>query len=241
MAKGIALQPAYVLHRRPYRNTSALIEVLSLDLGRIGLVARGLRRPRSPLTGTLEPFRPVLLSWSGRGELGTLTNAEAAAHTPAIDHRRLLSGFYINELVMRLLPRQAPDRRLFAHYAEAIAELAGETSESILLRRFEKALLEALGYGPELNREADTGASLDPDAAYVCPPDSGPVRCRPGYEAEGPVVHGSTLLALQRGEFSDPRNLREARDLMRALLAPRLGDRPLHSRQMYAAFLRLKG
>jgi DNA repair protein RecO (recombination protein O) len=238
MAKGIDLQPAYVLHRRPYRDTSALIETFTLDYGRVGVVARGIHKGRAPRAGILQPFRPVLLSWSGRGELGTLTGAEPGASTSIPERRRVFSGFYVNELVMRLLPRQAPHRGLFARYAATLEGLARGTDEALVLRRFEKALLEAAGYGLELWQEADTGAEVDPRARYVCPADVGPLRWTPGHRAGGPLVSGSTLLALHRGEHIEPSCLVEARDLMRALLAPHLGDRPLHSRRMYASYLR---
>jgi DNA repair protein RecO (recombination protein O) len=204
--------------------------------GRVGLVARGVHRPRSTLGALLQPFRPLLLSWRGRGELATLTAAEPGEAGPALAGRTLLSGFYVNELVLRLLPRQDPHPMLFRHYLEALAGLA-DGQEAASLRRFEKALLDELGYGLVLDRAADTGAPLEPGRLYAYRFDHGPVA-EPARGREALAVHGDTLLGLAEGRLVGPRQQREARALMRMALARLLGDRPLHSRRLYAELLR---
>ena len=152
----VELEPGFVLHHRPFRDTSLLLEVLSMEHGRVGLVARGARGPRSRLKGLLQPFRPLLLSWQLRGELGTLTAAESAAVSapPPSGGERLLGLYYLNELLLRLTARLDPHPGLYQGYAAAVAALADQAALAPELRRFEKRLLDVLGYGPELRFDA---------------------------------------------------------------------------------------
>ncbi|QKT02397.1 DNA repair protein RecO [Ectothiorhodospiraceae bacterium 2226] len=225
------LQAAFLLHRRPYRDTSALLEVFSRDYGRIGLVARGVRGARSRLGPLLQPFAPLLVSWSGRGELGTLTGAEPAGAPLRLPPRVLPSGFYLNELLVRLLRRHDPHEGLFAAYTRALAALAHNDGEPAL-RLFERDLLDALGYGLLLDREAHGGVPLSPSERYCYHLELGPLPAVAGAPAAGPIVQGATLLALARGELEDSAVLQEAKQLLRAALAPYLGGRPLQSRRL---------
>ncbi len=145
MASAVTLQSAYVLHHRPYRESSLLLEVFSRDYGRVGLVARAAKRPRSPWRGTLQPFRSLLLSWTGRGELMTLADAELTESGPFLRGRGLLSGFYMNELVMRLLQRHDPHPALFEAYRSALKGLAAAGSEEGVLRVCAKRLVYSSG------------------------------------------------------------------------------------------------
>ena len=227
--------PGYVLHSRPWRETSLIVEGFTREHGRVGLVARGVRRARSRLRGTLLPFHPLLLSWSGRGELPTLTGAETESPVRTLRGRALFSGFYLNELLLKLLPRNDAHPGLFGDYRRALARL-GEDDRAVdgALRAFEKRLLDALGYGPTLDRAADTGAPVSPDRRYRYVPERGPVEAAGGED--GPVVSGRTLLALAGGAAAgggDDRERAEARRLMRAILAPHLGPRPLGSRELF--------
>jgi DNA repair protein RecO (recombination protein O) len=232
MHQASQLQPAYILHPRPYRDTSLLLEVFSRDHGRFGLVARGARGPRSRIRGLLQPFQPLLLSWSGRAELGTLHSVEADGVAPRLAGATLYSGFYLNELLMRLLQRLDPHPELYAAYAEALAGLQTEAQRP--LRRFEMQLLESLGYGLLLDHEADNGEPVHAEVEYVYTLESGPVRCS-GTEAGGLRLSGRSLLSLAAGELADAQSLADAKRLLRAALALYLGDRGLKTREVFAA------
>jgi DNA repair protein RecO (recombination protein O) len=238
----VALQPAYILHHRPYRDTSLLIEAFTPDLGRVGLVARGARADRSRMQGLLQPFCPLLLSWSGRGDLGTLSAAEAKGAPLRLRGTRLFCGYYLSELVLRLLPRHAPHPALYHAYEAALYALESSASapeQERVLRLFEKRLLQESGYGLLLECEADTERAIVPDRLYRYQLEKGPLphdTPDPGRTPDitpGIPVHGSTLLGLAREALDDPVNLREAKALMRAALALYLGDRPLKSREFY--------
>ena len=223
----VNLQPGYLIHQRAYRDTSALLEVLTRDYGRVGLVARGARSARSRLRGILQPFRPLLLSWGGRGELGTLAGLEPGGAAPPVTGASVFSGFYLNELVLRLLARQDPHPEMFEAYAEALAALHG-AGEEPALRLFEKRLLEALGYGLLLDAEADNGRPVDPRRLYLYHLERGPVAVdRP---QAGLSLPGRSLLALHAGVFEDAESLRDAKRLLKAALSLYLGDRPLKTR-----------
>lgn len=245
------LQPAFVLHRRDYRNTSLLLDVYSRDYGRLSLVAKGARRKKGsgPL---LQPFAPLLMSWQGRGELRTLTGTESAVQVPALQAGALLCGFYLNELLQRLLARDDPDAGLFMDYAQTLRALADAKvgdgpvqSQAMLLRRFELRLLSALGYALVLDHCVSDGSAIDARRRYRYWLEQGPVAeggdgapmTTPG---DGIPISGRTLLGLADGRL-DASGQREALYLLRAALAPHLGDRPLHSRQLYAQYLKLRG
>lgn len=232
----VELEPAFILHHRPFRDTSVLLEVFSRDHGRVGLVARGARGPRSRLKGVLQPFRPLLLSWRLRGELGTLTAAEAAGGgrlTPA-GGDALLALYYLNELVLRLTARLDAHGELYAAYAGAVEALLGGGAVAPALRRFEKRLLDALGYGPDLVRDA-AGEPLEAASSYRYDPAAGLAACRP--DAAGALL-GASLLALAEDRLEEPRALADARRLLRSALDAHLDGRPLKTRELLS---RLRG
>ncbi|OGT20221.1 MAG: DNA repair protein RecO [Gammaproteobacteria bacterium RBG_16_57_12] len=233
----VTLQPAYLIHQRPYRETSALLEVFTPEHGKIGLVARGIKGARGRWRGLLQPFRPLLLSWRGRGGLATLTDAEPSGLALGLSGEQILNGFYLNELLQRLLHRDDPHLELFGAYDHALRRLAalppapGAAAEKQQqLRLFEVRLLEAIGYGIILDREAGTGAPISAERLYSYRMDGGPVSWQP--EQAGIRVHGRTLQALQQGTLDDEQSRHEARNLLRAMLQGQLGDRPLHSREL---------
>lgn len=227
------LRPAYILHRQPYRETSLLLEAFSLDVGRIGLVARGARSGKGAGRGLLQPFVPLLLSWSGRGELATLTGVEGRGGLAPLGGRALISAFYLNELLLRLLQRHDPHDEVFHAYELALTRLAAVPQQpEWTLRLFEKALLQELGYGLLLEREAHSGAAIQAETRYCYHVQQGPLPEAAG-SAAGPCLHGTTLLALAAEAGADERVLAEAKTLMRTILAQYLGPRPLRSRELF--------
>ena len=231
----VELQPAYILHRRPYRNTSAIVEIFTREHGRVGLVARGMQGKKNAFQAILQPFNRVLLSWTGRGELRTLTHAESANDSSSILHRPMASMFYLNELMMRLMQRDDPHEELFALYETTLVSLLNckeGKDDEVLLRVFEKCLLEELGYGLVLDVEAESGDELVAGNEYRYILDRGPLLNTPTMTG-GVLLHGESLLALAAEEISGERVLRESKQLMRFILREYLGDKPLQSRMLY--------
>jgi DNA repair protein RecO (recombination protein O) len=236
-AAASALELAFLLQVRPYRETSLLIEAFVRSQGRLGFVARGARRPRSAWRSLLQPFRPLVISWAGRGALQTLRTAEPAAPMAAPTGAEVVSAFYLNELLLALLRRGDPHPELFDRYATALAELAAAGSPEPALRRFELGLLQELGYGLCLDRDAGSDRPLDPAGQYRYVPEHGPVAVRDG-EAGGPFYSGAALLGIAREDFADDATRRAARQLLRAAIAHHLGDRELRTRTVLAAMRR---
>jgi DNA repair protein RecO (recombination protein O) len=228
----IALQPAFLLHRKPYRDTSLLLEAFSAEHGRLGLVARGARGRRGGMQGLLQPLQALLLSWSGRGELMTLTCAEPQGAPLALRGGAVISGFYLNELLMRLLPRHDPHPELYQRYVSTLQRLAAFGADEWALRLFERDLLQELGYGLLLTHEGGSGEMVEPAARYCYHPEFGPQRM--GHDDEPCLlIHGATLLTLEQGEEGDSRTRGEAKRLMRMILSRYLGSRPLASRELF--------
>lgn len=222
---------AFVLHRRDYTNTSLLLDVFGSGLGRFPAIAKGARRPRNPASALLQPFQPLWLAVVGRGEVRTLTRSEGAGRPLPLEGRALLAGFYLNELLVRLLARHDAHDRLFVFYQDSLARLAAGADLETRLRQFELRLLDELGYGPTLDREAGSWEPVLAERSYIYEPERG-LRRVAVVEAE-PVLSGATLLALTRGEDLDLAQRREARILLRGILTPYLGERPLKSRELY--------
>ena len=221
-------QPAFVLHQRPYRETSVLLEVLTRDHGRVGLLARGLRteRPRYP-RGLLSPFVALRLSFAGRGELMTLSGAEPAGTPLALSGQALLGGLYVNELLVRLLQRHDPHPDLLVRYAQLLEELAGGAELDWSLRRFERDLLGSLGFAPLLTEVAGHAGPVHAEQGYSYDPERGPVPY--GERPVPPRVSGKALLALAEDAVPELELRRELRSLMRAVLRHHLGGRELNA------------
>lgn len=227
---------AFVLHTYPYRETSLIVEAFARAFGRVSLLARGARRPRSPMRGVLLSFQPLALSWFGKGELRTLSRAEWQGGQPLLRGEGLLCGFYLNELLLRLLPREDPHEALFEQYRRALQQLATAGTESgPVLRAFEKSLLKELGYAMTLDRDS-AGAGIDSSRTYRYDPERGPVETAGGGE---PLVSGRTLLDMARDDYSDPVTQQQSKALMRLLINHRLEHQPLRSRQVFRDLLQL--
>jgi DNA repair protein RecO (recombination protein O) len=227
-------QPAYVLHSYPFRETSLIVEVFSRDFGRMALLARGARRPRSAIRGLLMAFQPLEVGWAGKGDVLTLMKAEWQGGQPLLAGEALFCGYYLNELLMHLLPREDAHEQLFASYAKMLALLAADPTGKVReadLRCFEKALLQELGYGLTLNHDSDAN-TIDPDGFYTYRMEQGPVRLDHAEEA-AQVVRGKTLLDLDAENFSDPRTRHEAKALMRTLMAYYLAGKELETRKIF--------
>lgn len=220
-------QPAFVLHAQPYRETSLLVEAFTRDHGRTGLVARGVRGARGqPLRAVLQPLQPLLLDWAGTGELMRLAAAEAAGAAFVPQGDALLAAFYVNELMLRLLPRGEALPALFWRYTQTLGALSAGGGDWVWqLRRFERDLLADLGYALQLDAE------LEPDAHYRYDPENGPLRL---LRAENASITGAALMALAGDRMPAPEQLREMRGLMRRVLLHQLGGRELKSWRVLA-------
>ena len=220
-----------MLHSYPYRETSLIVEVFTRHDGRIGLLAKGARRPKSALRGLLLAFQPLLIRWGGRGELRGLHSAEWQGGVPQLKGIGLMSGFYLNELLLRFLHRDDPHEGLFDLYAETVSALSANNSIAATLRRFEKFLLGELGYALTLDREAETNNPVDPAACYTYVIEKGPVQINP---EDSPAIElsGKTLIDLSCDNYEDPVTLSQSKLLMRHLVGHYLGSRPLHTRQL---------
>jgi DNA repair protein RecO (recombination protein O) len=237
-------QPAFVLHSYPFRETSLIVEVFSRDYGRVSLMARGARRPRAAIRGLMMAFQPLELGWAGKGEVLTLMKAEWQGGIPLLSGHALLCGYYLNELLINLLPREDAHAVLFAHYSEMLCRLGvakGKVAEADL-RWFEKCLLQELGYGLTLTHD-NRGHEVVPEQTYIYEIERGAVPMVQAQAMSSPasfvslvpsiVVQGQTLLDLYSDNFSDPRSQAEAKLLMRGLIAHYLGGKQLQSRNIF--------
>ena len=225
-------QPGYVLHTYPYRETSLVVEAFTRAQGRVAMIARGAKRPRSALRGSIMAFQPLGLSWSGRGELRLLLRAEWQGGQQLLQGRALLCGFYLNELLLKLLPREDAHEQLFLDYQAALERLAAEPEPDAVLRRFEKALLRELGYALPLERDCASGREIEPGRTYAYDPERGPIAVN-GAPHAGLVVSGQTLLDIVHDNYADPATLQQAKALMRLLISHRLEQKPLNSRRIF--------
>jgi DNA repair protein RecO (recombination protein O) len=231
----VTQQPGFVLHQHPHSETSLLLEGFTAEHGRVGLLAKGARRPGNRARGYLKPFQPLLLGWSGRGELPVLTSAEPQDPAPELYGEALYCGFYVNELLVRLLHRHDPHPGLYQAYRACLSALQPGAANESVLRLFEKRLLAEIGFGLVLDRDIGDNSPVAADAVYDYVLDRGPVRLNPERYArtQGVRVHGASLAALACDTLDSPMALRDAKLLMRAVLARHLGDRPLHSRELF--------
>ena len=208
-------QPAFVLHSYPFRETSLVVEAFTRDHGRVALVARGARRPKSAVRGVLLAFQPLLVSWSGRSELRTLIRAEWRGGYHPLRGQALICGFYVNELLLKLLLRDDPHEQLFSIYENALAALGAGADQPAVLRQFEIGLLRELGYAVILDRDVERG----------------PVPAA-GAPRNGVELSGQTLIDMQSGEFASAATQQQSKLLMRTLINHNLGNQVLHTRQL---------
>lgn len=223
-------QPVYVLHTYPFKETSLVVELFSRQFGRVAAIAKGARRPRAAMRGMLQSFQPLVATWSGKSELRNLHGVEWRGGLHVLHGQALICGFYLNELMLRLLPREDPHETLFEHYEAALGRLSQDTPHSLVLRCFERQLLQELGYALPLEHEAESTTPIEPQQLYNYIVERGPVR--PEAANSGVQLHGKTLLDMARDDYSDAQTLQQSKQLMRALVSHYLGEKPLHTRQL---------
>ncbi|MBI3901914.1 MAG: DNA repair protein RecO [Nitrosomonadales bacterium] len=227
-------QPAFILHSYPFRETSLLLEVFSRNHGRLAMVARGARRPRSALRGLLMNFQPLELSWFGKGEVRTLHSAEWQGGQPQLQSTALLCGFYLNELLLNLMARDDPHAALFDYYLMTLQRLAHETDHAATLRCFEKHMLQELGYALLLEHEAGSDKPIEPGAHYNYVIEHGASR----DVEEGLPLLGKTLLDMAADDYHDPLSAQQSKQLMRMLLNHHLAGKVLHTRELIKDLLK---
>ncbi|HZT05143.1 MAG TPA: DNA repair protein RecO [Steroidobacteraceae bacterium] len=228
----VLLAPGYILHHRPYRDTSRILEVLVRDHGRLTLFAPGARGPKPRFGGVLQPFDLLLLSFQVGREAGQLTGAESAESAAALPAGSLMAGFYLNELLLKLTTRHDPIPEIFEDYRRALSGLRAGGRVEAVLRVFEKRLLEAVGYGVDLTSEARTGKAIEAEGFYRFVASEGLV---PAVELDADAVAGTSILALAREELGEGRALEDARKVLKAVLTERLEGRELTTRRVARA------
>ena len=228
-------QRAFVLHSRPWSETSLMLDVFTEESGRVRLVAKGARSKRSSLKGALQPFTPLLVRFSGRGEVKTLRSAEAVSLALPLSGITLYSGLYINELISRVLEHETRFSELFFDYLHCIQALAGVTgSPEPVLRRFELALLGHLGYGVDFLSCAESGEPVEDSMTYRYREEKGFIA---SVVMDNRTFTGRHLRALAERHFPDQDTLRAAKRFTRMALKPYLGGKPLKSRELFRQFV----
>jgi DNA repair protein RecO (recombination protein O) len=229
-SKRVQNEPAWLLHHRPFRDSSRILDVLSRDHGRLALVARGSRSANSKLKGILRPFLPLQLSWVIRSDLGTLVGAEMDGAPISLTGDALLSGYYVNELILHLLHRHDPQPEIYSVYRATINDLKNAADVAASLRRFEMETLSLLGYALNLDHDTQSGEELSPDLRYEYRVEQGPVSIG---ARDGPMIFtGRELRAIARQEFTDPATLKNAGVLLRNVIAWHLDGKELKSRKV---------
>ena len=231
-------EPAFVLHSYPFRETSLLVEIFSRQHGRIPVVARGARRPKSAVRGLLMSFQPLSLSWFGKNELRTLHSAEWQGGQPLLQGNALLCGFYLNELLLNLMVRDDPHEQLFDYYQQTLQRLAHGADMAATLRCFEKHLLQELGYALLLAHEAGSTQPIDPDLSYRYIVERGAIRDTVVVE-DGLLISGKTLLDIAADDYTDAQSARQGKQLMRMLLNHHLDGKLLHTRELIKELTKL--
>lgn len=226
-------QTVYVLHTYPFKETSLVVELFTHDFGRVATTAKGARRPRSAMRGMLQSFQPLLATWSGKLELKTLHSLEWGGGLLLLKGEALMCGFYLNELLLRLLPREDPHEALFEYYGATLRTLASGQHLATTLRRFELKLLQELGYAIPLNKDKHDALIVE-EQTYRYEAEHGAIRLNGALNRTGNGVQllGRTLIDMVNNDYSNNQTQQQSKLLMRYLLAHYLGDKPLHTRQL---------
>ena len=233
----IGNQPGFVLHSYPYKETSLIVDVFTREHGRVALMAKGAKRPHSRLRGVLQTFQPLSVGWSGKSEVRTLTSAEWVGGMPPLEKSALLCGFYLNELLFKMLARDDAHPALFDHYVATLNHLAHQEPAPIVLRKFERVLLQETGVGGDLTFCTETRSRVAPEAFYVVEPEQG---VRPATVSDtAPKILGKTLLDMAQENYADATTQSQSKSLMRFLLGYHLAGTPLNTRQILIDLMQL--
>lgn len=226
-------QPAYVLHLKPYRDTSAIVDLLTADYGRISVMVRGVRKNKSNKRQLLNPFHRLLVSFQGETEIKLLTQFESSSGFFTLHGNYLYSGFYLNELLVRLLPEMDPHNDLFSLYEKSIHLLHQESDIEPVLRCFEFRLLMELGYAIDFSQDAINNKAIHQDSFYACDLERGFIEVSSDAKTQSLIIQGVDLLAIEAADYHLVSTRRAAKYLARHLLKPLLGKRPLKSRELF--------
>jgi DNA repair protein RecO (recombination protein O) len=232
----VELTPCFILHSRPYLESSLILDIFSRDHGRLHLIAKGAKREKSGFSGLLQPYQRLLMAWRGKSELMTLTDVDTDNEPYVLPDVRLIAGFYVNELLTRLLHQHESHPELFKLYDKTISDLSDSENIDAILRIFEKGLLQSLGYGLVLDHDVGDGQAIETQHNYYYLIDAGPIKDKPSTENYVEIA-GKSLLALDKDRFENKSELEEAKRLMRFILQSHLGDKPLASRALYKAYM----
>lgn len=232
MSSRVSLTPAWVLHSRAFQESSLILDVFSQANGRLSIIAKGVRKRKASNRSLLQPFHPLLLSFTGKGSMKTLTQVESQAAAMSLQGDSLFAGFYCNELLQRLLPDVEPMPELFQAYSTTIAQLS--TDWTVAIRQFELLLLDELGYGLNLTAEADSGTDVLPQRYYYFVIEQGLYAVQGVAPKAYPRLSGKSCLALASGQIEQADKVEAAR-LMKYCLAYYLGDKPLKTRELWKA------
>lgn len=231
----VETQIAYILHKRAFRDSSQILDVFSREHGRISLMSRGSRGAKSKTSGLLQLFRPILVSWQGRGEMPFLNSVEMAnIKAPVLSGKSQMSAMYVNELLVYLLHKNDVHTEIFDHYHACLYALKEAGNIEVVLRLFEKELLQLLGFGLNLAVDADSGDSISEEAYYAYHFEHGPVLCDQNRQIKNPVVSGLSLIAFDRNVIESEQQRSEIKQLMRYVLARHLGHKKLKSRELFS-------
>jgi len=222
------LDTVFVLHRRPYKETSQLLDLFSLQQGRCSALHRTNRKNPS-----LQPFVPYQLQFSGKGDLKYTKAVEVLAAPFSLTGRRLYCGFYLNELMVRLTWKGEPNPELFSLYRDSLRALQESEHEEPVLRRFEFHLLAILGYSYQWQSDS-SGQPIAPSGSYTFDPGLGFVASF-DVGRQG-LISGKDLLAIAADDWSQPSSWQVAKQVARLALQPLLGDKPLTSRTLFQQF-----
>ena len=228
-------EPSFMMHQMPYSETSQIVRIFSQNFGRVDLIAKGSKRPKSKFRYYLQPFLPLQLSWSGKSQLKTLRNAEIhGQYLASIQGKYLLSAYYLNELILSFLRMEDPYPNLFAVYASTLHDFSESKPIEPSLRQFEILMLSEIGYAINFSTEADSQKPIETDMEYVFFVEKGFVSKR-DHNSNTLVVKGQAIQAINKGDFSDQGTLICAKKIMRLSIQHHLDGRELKSKKVFRA------
>jgi len=234
----ISYTPCFILHRRNFSETSFILEVFSKEYGRVNIIAKGAKKSKKYQGINFDLYQKYNISWISRNDLGTLTDIDIVSSKYTFTAEKALSGFYINEIILKLLYKDEPYPELFDMYELTLNRLFSNENEKIILRYFEKILLQSLGYGVSLENDVKTGLSIIPKNEYYYKIDSGP-SSEISSKGEGMKISGKTLFELNNETLSHAKNINEAKKLLSMILGKYI-NQPLESRRLYKSYANIK-